>query len=128
VPYTHWWEVDKHVLYVSYSGEITADELLTAMKELEANGGPFVNIISDVTNVSRQPALPEIMTVMRQFERSEHMGWSINVGDSHGILRFTTNIAGQYLGQRMRSFDTVEEAMAFLREVDPSIEWDAEDR
>ena len=128
MPYNIWWEVEGHILYASYSGEITSDELLRAMKqmveEMRVHGGAFVNVISDVRNVSRQPSIPEVMTAIRQIEKSEQMGWTINVGESNAVVRFTTNIAGQYLGQRMRSFDTPEEAIAFLKESDPSIDWD----
>jgi len=131
MPYNLWWEIEKQVLYVSYSGDMTANELSRAMQDIAAemklNGGPFVNMISDMRSVRRQLSLPEVLNVIRRFEGSEQMGCSLNVGDSNTILRFTTNVAGQVMGQRMRSFDTPEEAMAFLREVDSSIEWPSGD-
>ena len=127
MPYNYWWEVGQHVLYVSYSGDMSVEELTESMQvlteEMKLNGGPFVNIISDVGNVQHQLSLPEVMKAVRQFETSEQMGWSIMVGNTNAIMRFTNNVAGQFLGQRMRSFDTPEEAIAFLKESDPSIDW-----
>ncbi len=127
MPYTIWWEVEGHILYASYSGDVTVDELTAAMKDLDvemtSHGGPFVNMITDMRNVQRQPSLTEVLGVIRQFETSEQLGWSLNVGDSNPLLRFMTTIAGQLMHQRMRSFDTPEEALAFLKENDPSIDW-----
>lgn len=126
-----WWEVEKHVLYMSFSGDMSGEELYQAMQEaveeLKVNGGPFVNVITDVRNVKRQLPMPEMMKVVRRFKAPDQMGWSIMVGNTNPILRFLGNVAGQYLGQRMRNFDTPEEAIAFLRQYDPTIEWDGKD-
>jgi hypothetical protein len=131
MPYNYWWEIEKHVLYVSYSGDISVDEFARALKEIEdeirLNGGPFVNMISDMRNVRRQLSLPEVMNAIRRFDPPDQLGWTLNVGDSNALLRFTTNVAGQFLNRRARSFDTPEEALAFLREMDTSIEWESED-
>jgi hypothetical protein len=55
------------------------------------------------------------------------MGWSVTVGNSNPLMRFLGTVAGQILGQRMRTFDTPEEAMAFLWEIDPNLTPDAAD-
>ena len=123
----YWWEVEDHILYVRYWGDLTLAELTQSIDELVqalvGSGQPLVHLINDVSEVQKPVSVVDVAKMARQYQQPEQMGWLITVGEKNPLIRFSNSIAGQILGQRMRSFDTREEALAFLKSADASIDW-----
>ena len=60
---------------------------------------------------------------MREVDLKPSNGWSLTVGEKSPMVKFVSNLTRQLLRMRTHTFDTMEEAVAFLREVDSSIDW-----
>jgi hypothetical protein len=128
MPYNISWYIENAVIYTEFSGEISEVELYEVLKEIEAmaraSGRPIIHSISDVSRVTKSLPLPTTVSVTRKIDLSFMSGWSIVVGEKDALIKFVSSIARQLMKLRQRNFDTLSDAIAFLRANDSSIDWD----
>ena len=127
MPYTIGWYIEGEVIYVQYSGVASVEEMRNVMMEtnvyLAQGNRPLVHILVDATHVTKASTLVEIAQAMKGFKPDPHMGWVITVGEQDKLVKFVNSIARQIWRARQRSFDTMDEAIDFLREVDDELDW-----
>ncbi|MBZ0301675.1 MAG: hypothetical protein K8J31_18150 [Anaerolineae bacterium] len=115
------WEVPKRVIYTRYFGNMTMEDIVAVISDLERyleEGIPLVHTIMDVGEVETYPNLLELTRL--KFKQNDRQGWTIFVG-AQGVARFAASVTSQLAGSRFRLFDTFEEAVAFLNEQDDTL-------
>jgi hypothetical protein len=127
MPYSMEWYIPGAIIFSNYSGYVTREEMRQSMIELTelmaTTDRQIVHTISEVSEVTEALPLKQVMDVMREANYKPSNGWAITVGEKKPMVKFVSNLARQLLRMRTRTFDTMEEALAFLREVDSSIDW-----
>lgn len=128
MPYEARWYIENVVIYTEFSGEITEAELYDALKEIEAlartSTRSIIHSINDVSKVTKSLALPTTINVTRKVDFSFMNGWSIVVGEKDALIKFVSSIARQMMKLRQRNFETISDAIDFLKIIDPDIDWD----
>jgi hypothetical protein len=121
------WYIEGEVVYVQYSGVASVEEMHQEMIEanefLAQGTRPLVHMLVDTTKVTKASTLVEVAQAMKGFRLDPHAGWIITVGEPDKLVKFITSIARQIWRVRQRSFDTMDEAIDFLREVDGELDW-----
>lgn len=131
MPITVRWMVKNRVMLSTFSGEIDSEQIIAYLEESlvmrddanEANGehGFLVHTITDGTGVTKQNVdlgtIRKIMTSLRQ----QRVGWSLYVSENR-IDRFISSLAHQFGGIRYQAFETMEDAIGFLRHNDSDLQ------
>lgn len=125
------WYIENHVLYTTFLGETSIEELRRCLKEINAlvdqSDRPLVHVITDVTRLTKPLSLVSTTQAVVGYSPSPRTGWSITVGEQDKLVRFVSDITRQILKLRQRSFKTVEESLAFLKDIDSTIDWSRAD-
>src|SRR5262245_26858357 len=122
MPYQLSWLVEGRIISGKFSGKIPKELIPVFDREmlsyLDAGTAPLVHCISDITDLESAPSL----TAMIQFTYVKHprMGWQILCGGKPA-LKLLGNLASQVFRIRFRSFGSLEEALAFLQQVDSTL-------
>lgn len=130
MPYRLSWFVEKRITFLEYNGEITPKELAEseaantryleqAMPEL-GKGLPLVHILVDTTRVTKMPTNLGQLRKIIHTNTDARVGWIVTV-TPNPLLRFVSSVIVQLVGQRMRQFETLTEAVAFLQEIDETL-------
>ncbi|HLV34728.1 MAG TPA: hypothetical protein VKY59_06440 [Spirillospora sp.] len=117
------WFVPRRVILQRFYGEITLEDIRQSdelIEPLMAEGIPLIHTIIDASEVESHPSMKDIQNAATN-TKYEGEGWRVLVG-AGAIARFIGSIILQLMGQRYRMYDTLEEAVAFLHDQDPSIE------
>ena len=88
---------------------------------LDQADGPLVHFLFefDLDESSRRPDLRQ-MTNM-QFVRDPRTGWILAIGKPNSIIKFLISTAAQINKARFRMFETREQALDFLQDVDATL-------
>ncbi len=123
------WYIPNQVLYVVAWGEMSKEiltdylKLISRLIDSTDDSHPLVHVISDFSRIRKQLGLIDTAQVMKSIKPNPKTGWTITIGETSAIAKMVSDIARQMVKVRQRSFDTVEEAIAFLHEVDESLDW-----
>jgi hypothetical protein len=120
------WYQDQRVIYWRVWGQITLEDIAQINKDqqkLLSVGTAPVHTISSIGDVDRFP------TDLRQLKEAldgvnhPHLGWTLVVGPTTPLKRFVTMTVTQMIipDARLRMFNTMEEAVEFLRHVDETV-------
>jgi hypothetical protein len=116
------WLLDEHVMYVTWSGVITIEDITECtelMEQYAAAGQPPVHLIHDAKNVTKYAIpLTQIGTLLKK--PSPHFG-RLLVVDKNSFGRFFANLAAQLFHTELRMFSTLEEATHYLVEIDSRV-------
>jgi len=128
MPNYYEWYIPKRVI-IGYSiGDIyevdivEASNIVQAMlaEEIEAP----VHLIYDLTQQGNLHFSPAFAAKNSSYLKNPILGWGILYGRKQNkIQQFTSAIVAQTMGIRNRQFDTVEEALAFLTEIDNHLDF-----
>jgi hypothetical protein len=124
MPYSFDWVVQGRVVLEKAFGDVTIEELVRFNAEVTTliaeQGIAPVHVIVDLTNVGKYPSsLKDIMSTMRQ-RVPDKVGWMLVV-TQNPIMRFVASIIFQLARLRVRMFQTIQEALDFLKENDDSL-------
>ncbi len=124
MPASNEWMVPGRVLLTLISGDVQLAEIQASNSEAQdwigAEGVAPVHSIVEMNSVERYPtSLKDIRSIVRA-DHPDKMGWVILVSD-HTIVRFLTSTIAQLLRQKVRTFNRLDEARAFLWQVDPTL-------
>jgi len=129
MPHSMNWYVEGHIVYARFEGVVTIDEFREFMAKLfsyfDQSPALLVHVIADNRRITRSLSIREIVSVVKK--PHEKMGWYIEVNTNINPVRFISNIASQVFRIRNRTFATLDEATAFLKNQDQSIQWDKAD-
>lgn len=124
MPYEVRWLVDKRIIYFHTSGIATIDDVKAGNKKVMVmldEGIPFVHLITDSTDVEKvQLGLNDLASVFRDMPASPKLGWSIYVSPKM-LDRFFASVTTQLTKSRHREFNSLADALAFLKSVDDTL-------
>ncbi len=123
MPTEIYWKIPQRVLYLHYIGHLTVDDVRDSIDQMRAHfedGTPLIHVILDIGDVSGYPNLVELRHGLN-YERSRKQGWTMFVG-AEGIARFISSVLAQLAGNRFRMFETADEAVAFLIDMDETLQ------
>jgi hypothetical protein len=126
------WYVPDAVILVQFSGETTVDDMRQYIQDAytlsDQSSRSLVHVIADSSNVTKGVNIKDVMKTLANVKPHPKAGWNITIGEKDKLIKFTTDVARQILRLRTRSFDTIEEALAFLEDIDSSIDWEKADQ
>lgn len=126
MPYQTDWLVQDRVLYGRVWGEQTLEEIRESSAQVLQyldRGTPLIHMILDDSALEKVPVNLAQLKSATQFLRHEALGWGITVGKSGATTKFLTAMLASLFGIRYRRCETLEEALAFLRERDATVDW-----
>lgn len=118
------WLIEGSVIY--FKPSVSADD----PKELELITQTFitmldqanrkVHLIIDDSEVYSPPKLRELKDVQSAFLHP-NLGWLLAVGKGSPLLNFVSSTLGQLAGVPVQRCETLDAALKFLHEVDPTL-------
>jgi len=131
MPHKTLWYIEKEVLYAQFDGETTILDARTFLEEMNAYARQghraHVHVIVDLSRVTKPLNLAGVAQAFFNFTPDPKIGWAVTVTDQNTALKFTVKLASQILGLRRSSFDTIQDALDFLRLMDPDVNWSKAD-
>jgi hypothetical protein len=124
--YELFWYHPNRILYVRLLSESTAEsvrQLIADIGAWAAQGTPLVHILVDVSQVQASVlTLGGLRDAAGSF-KGEHIGWVLICGTKNLQAKFMGSVAVQVAvpDARLRMFETVDQALAFLRDVDSTL-------
>lgn len=132
MPFSVNWYIENEIIFVHLSGVLTADEvresLLTVAHLIDTSPRSLVHIITDTVDIVQPLSSVDNLKVMREVGNHERNGWSVILGEKSMLVKIGVAIATSLFRTRTRTFDTLEDAEAFLKEVDTTLSWERADR
>lgn len=117
------WYLENRVMMVVAEGEYTDDELINldsqVIKYLDQSTVPLVHMIMDRQGTTHIPSMKSVTMV--KWPKHPRYGWTLVVGSTNPFQRFVVAVANNFFKGRQRNFDTREEALDFLNEVDSTL-------
>lgn len=123
MPYELNWGMENRVISLRMWDQITMDEIDTIspqLMEMLNTGTPPVHLVADYTAVSGMPFSLQHSQSAVDVQAHPHIGWVMTV-TQNPRMRFITSILLQITSMWMRQFANVDEAHAFLRQVDQNL-------
>jgi hypothetical protein len=125
MPITHRWIIPQRVIYVTWYGEIT----LTDAHEANRNTARFieegiapVHMLRDDSGITKIPNVTPRQTLAALHSvRDPRFGWAVNIGHSNAFVRTLTDLYSKFTRIRIQRAETLEEALAFLKQADESL-------
>jgi len=131
MPHKIGWYIEGEVIYVQNRLETGAEEIHQLLKEINEyiaqSNRPLVHVINDLSQVTRPSSLVETAQALKGVRPDPRMGWTIMIGEQDKLVKFMSSIARQLLRLRQRSFDTLPQALDFLRDIDSGRDWSKAD-
>jgi hypothetical protein len=119
------WLIHKRVIISRFAGVIRLEDMeavLAQQAKLVEEGTPLVHNISDSLQIkSIEIRLKTFQLLMKGLPVSEKFGWHIDV-TNNPVTRMTSTLVSQFLPVRVRTYSTINEALSFLKEIDPSLQ------
>lgn len=134
---THYWYYSNRVFYVHFEGELTEQDILQSesdvankFEQVEQQEPRYIHVILDNRELTKTPPLVKLLEILNNTEARRKMGkairsgWVIDVGvpmKNVNMLKFQLDMIAQRNNIRYRQFETLEEAIDFLRLMDESL-------
>jgi len=118
------WIVERRVLYTHFSGNISQPELEGYMNDIVVEipkGIPMVHQITNSLEMGKvEVSLKTLQTLINGYKMVSALGWNIDI-NRNPINKMFAGIGSQIARARFRTFSTMDEAVAFLREHDDTL-------
>ncbi len=125
------WYIEGQVSYAQCISPCDAEEFRAGLEEIDVLLGqgqrPLIHTIVDLTRLEESIGLVQMAKAIRGRKPDPRVGWVIMVGEQNKVVRFSASVVRQILQMRQRSFDTLDEALDFLRDIDSGIDWSRAD-
>ncbi len=124
MPYQLSWYQPDRIVLMELTGLLATTEvqpLITAAGDYVQNGKPLVHFLLDTTQLQKIESVPEILKVVQHNPPHPNMGWMLVIGAMNPLVRFFLDFAGMLMRARYRRFDTREQALKFLADMDSSL-------
>jgi len=130
MPYKQSWYIKGHIVSASIWGDQTLDELEASNADLldllEEFDHPTVHVIIDDENLN---SIPVSLLKMRQtltYGSHPKLGWVVMTGTKKNtVSEFLMGMLAKLFRARYIRVKTFDDALKYLRKVDPSINWGA---
>ena len=128
MPYSMKWYIKDELIHLQYWGVTTVDELRESMVKssewIENSPREIVHTIIDVGGIVEQVSLKDSMRIVREIGTHSRGGWSLTIGEKSKLIQMSSALGSSIFKVRYRSFATLEQALAHLKEFDQGISWD----
>ncbi len=125
------WYIEGQITYAQFISPSGVEELRAGLQELdryaEQGQRPLIHTIVDLSRLEESIGLVKMAQAVKGRKPDPHIGWVIMVGEQNKVIRFTASVVRQILQMRQRSFDTLPEALDFLRDIDSGLDWSRAD-
>lgn len=126
MPYRVEWYIPQQIVYAQLKGDLKTKQAIEVIRKLaeHAQSSPRkrVHYVVDMLKLQGSPLnLPRLQEANKRHQ-SSNADWSLLV-TTNGIYKAGAQMASLVLQQRLRVFDTVAGALAFLRADDPDLDW-----
>lgn len=125
--YSIGWVVEKRVLYSRVWGVHSAEDIVssdTELLRLKQEGIPLIHLIMDARDMVTMPtSLGNIQSSLKTI-RDPAFGWVVPIGTTNPVTKFMGIMIAKMFRLRFRRVETLEESIAFLKEIDATIPWD----
>lgn len=127
MPYLIDWYIPDEVIYIHYTGETSPDELRESLIQLQSmidsSSRQLVHVISDAGDVTKPLAPKDALSVVREVGTHDRSGWNIILREKSFLVKMGVAFGMSVFKTRNRTFDTLEEANAFLKQMDADLNW-----
>lgn len=117
------WYLEHHVIQIINSGTITDQDMLDADQPIidyfNESNVPLVHLIVDNSNASYTPSVKAVTKA--KFPKHAKCGWVLLVGPANSFMRFVNAVVSNVFKTRNRMFETFDEALDFLNDMDSSL-------
>ncbi len=114
------WGVENHLIQTTLHGSMTLEELIQLtdrmLQLVDSSSHPIVHFMVDVRQIQTYLPLQEVIKLRPHLATHPGSGWLILISNNKTLTFISTLVNGTK--SRMRAFQTIEEALAFLRERD----------
>ncbi len=129
MPYKVEWLIKDEILLYTFWGTMTVEDLKGAFSEMVtlmgASPNENIHTISDISKVVEGVKMQQTMRIVREYRyHMETEGWSITVGKLDVITKMGIQVSRSLMKRKATSFDTMDEALAHLKENDTNLSWD----
>jgi hypothetical protein len=117
------WYLENRIILLTSHGESSDQDLLNLdqpiINYLNQSQAPLVHLIADHRRGGKMPSLKVSMQI--EWPKHPQYGWGILVGLTNPLQRFLVVVASNFFNVRQRMFNTMDEALDFLNEVDSTL-------
>jgi len=121
--------LENRVLILTSQGENTDQDLLDidqqVIDHLNQSNAPLVHFIMDQRNsppISSAKVASQIKLASQlKWPKHPKYGWAIMIGPTNSLQRFVIAVASNFFKVRQRTFDTMEQGLAFLNDIDSTL-------
>lgn len=128
MPYEMKWYIPSQVLYTRYWGEMNLEDFRQSMGEMldYVNQCPDdFHALTDIRDVTVPLKYREVIIGARDIGAKRIRGWEIIVGElENSLVIYSIKIVRTILGVKSKNFNTITEALQFLKEKELNLEWD----
>lgn len=118
------WIVERRVMLTTFHGSVSADELkgfIAEVREQAAEGIPLVHHISNSLDLQRvEFSLATARNLTSALDMMREITWQVDI-NRNPMNRMFANIISQFANVRTRTFPTPQEAVDFLKKIDPTL-------
>jgi hypothetical protein len=123
MPFQHSWFVNQRVLHLQLTGDVSLEELTDAARVSNAlvkSGIPLVHELIDMRDMRQFPNTLSKLAWLVPYLSEPDLGWVLVV--THNVLvSFLSNTLGQISRARLRVFDTPQDALDFIADMDRTL-------
>lgn len=124
MPYQIRWLVEKRVLMTTLSGNLSTAELHAFIAEITLmvqSGTPLVHHISDSLNLGKvEMSFAGFRHLSKVINLSKEILWQVDI-NHNPVNKMLASVASQFFGVHSRTVKSLDEAVDFLRRVDPTL-------
>ncbi|MBA3869957.1 MAG: hypothetical protein H0X30_12490 [Anaerolineae bacterium] len=118
------WIIPSRVLLIELEGTVPTDEMIRLNSESLAHvdaGQAPVHILIDATNLNNTPVNLHELSELSKTMHHEGIGWLILINPAK-MVSFATSILSKLLQKKMKSADSIQEALMLLERVDQTLD------
>jgi len=123
MPYEMTWLVDKRVLYIVLTGELSADELRELVAQSRDMTDAGIKPIHAIADATRSHALPKhINSILKEFKQvtPQDTGFTVIIANN-ALTRFFAQTLLKIMRLEVRFAPNIEESLNILHRVDQTI-------
>jgi len=123
------WLVEDKVVFAQLSGHFSIDEaktmVLTGDNMTKESEAALIHTLIDVRKLETYPKnIVQTRNLIQSTVTKKHFGWIVTYGHIDPLLRFFSSMVFNIFKVRVRSFETREDAIKFLKSVDKTLPTD----
>lgn len=130
MPYRLHWLVPEQIIFCDIYDLLLPSEQLVYSQSVNAMCAQvtgYVHIIVDVRALREWPSIPGVMRMASQYPLPKNVDRVVSVGRFTQPNIFLAKIFGQFFGIQLHVVAEMQEALEYLRENLPALNWDAAD-